>query len=133
MKEKWYEKFPQNNEKMYVPSCWNTTLGYFAYNGTAWYRTDFEISTDSIHLKFEGVANECDVFIDKKFIGHHYGAFVEFDFDVMKIGAGNHEIIVRVNNNVNVSDTIPHIYTDWYNFGGINRGIEILQIDECYI
>ena len=40
--EKWYEAFPENNIKMPVPSCWNTTLGYFRYTGVAWYRTYFE-------------------------------------------------------------------------------------------
>ena len=40
----WYIKFPENAEKMPVPSCWNMTLGKFRYMGVAWYRTDFEIS-----------------------------------------------------------------------------------------
>ena len=131
--EKWYENFPANKERMYVPSCWNTTLGYFQYMGTAWYKTDFEINSDSIYLKFEGVANECDVYLDNKFIGHHYGAFVEFGFELLNIGKGKHELVLRVNNTLNSTDTIPHITTDWYNFGGINRGVEILEINNLYI
>ena len=131
--EKWYEHFPDNCEKMYVPSCWNTTFGYFRYMGTAWYRTEFEIETESACLKFEGVANECDVYIDKKYIGYHYGPFTEFYFDALNIGAGKHEIVVRVNNDINLTDTIPHALTDWYNYGGINRGIEVCEIGEYHI
>lgn len=131
--EKWYEVFPENSEKMPVPSCWNTTFGYFRYTGTAWYRTDFEISTDSAFINFEGVANECDVYVDHLFIGHHYGPFVEFGFEAKNIGKGTHELVVRVNNTINEGDTIPHFYTDWYNYGGINRHVEIREIGSCHI
>ncbi len=131
--EKWYEKFPEKNEKMLVPSCWNTTIGYFRYMGVAWYRTYFETSTENIWLKFEAVANECTVYIDGKRIGYHYGCFTEFGFENLNIGAGVHEIIVRVDNKINLTDTIPHILTDWYNYGGINRSVEICEVDNCHI
>ena len=131
--ERWYESFPEEHEKMCVPSCWNTTLGYFGYVGVAWYKTDFEISEESVYLKFEGVANECDVYLDKKFIGHHYGAFLEFGFEALDIGKGNHELVLRVDNTANLCDTIPHKNTDWYNYGGINRGVEVREIGDIYI
>lgn len=131
--EKWYENFPSQSEKMYVPACWNSTLGYYQYVGTAWYKTDFEIESSNIYLKFEGVANECDVYVDKKFIGHHYGGFVEFGFELFGLGAGKHELVLRVNNDVDSSTSIPHAMSDWYNYGGINKGVEIREIDECYI
>ncbi len=131
--EKWYESFPKNSEKMYVPSCWNTTLGYFQYMGTAWYKTDFEIKSDSIYLKFEGVANDCDVYLDNKYVGSHIGSFVEFGFELLNIGKGKHELVLRVNNDLDLTTTIPHAISDWYNYGGINRGVEIREIDDCYI
>ena len=131
--EKWYENFPINKEKMYVPSCWNTTLGYFQYMGTAWYKTEFQIASNSIYLKFEGVANDCDVYLDKKYIGSHTGGFVEFGFELLNIKKGKHELVLRVNNDLNNKETIPHSFPDWYNYGGINRGVEIREIEDCYI
>lgn len=133
LEEKWYEHFPETYEPMPVPSCWNNTLGYFRYMGTAWYRTYFETECDTVFVKFEAVANECDVYIDKKFIGHHVGGFTEFSFDALSIGKGKHEIVVRVNNIINLTDTIPHIQTDWYNYGGINRSVEICEADNVHI
>ncbi len=133
MDEKWYENFPENSMKMLVPSCWNTTLGLFRYMGVAWYRTYFETSAENIWLKFEAVANECTVYIDGQYIGYHYGGFVEFCFENLNIGAGKHEIVVRVDNQINLTDTIPHILTDWYNYGGINRSVEICEVDHCHI
>lgn len=131
--EKWYEKFPENSERIPVPSCWNMDLGKFGYEGTAWYRTDFVISEDSIYLKFEAVANECDVYIDGRHIGYHYGPFVEFGFLAEGIGAGSHELVVRVNNDINYEDTTPHPNTDWYNYGGINRSVEVREIGDIWI
>lgn len=131
--EKWYKSFPESSVNMCVPSCWNTTLGYFRYEGVAWYRTDFVTESDSIHLCFEAVSNECDVYIDGKHIGYHYGAFVEFGFDAVNIGRGRHELVVRVSNIPNTTDTVPHANCDWYNYGGICRGVGITELGDCSI
>jgi beta-glucuronidase len=130
---KWYESFPEKVDKMYVPACWNNTLGLYQYEGTVWYKTCFEIASDNIYLKFEGVANECDVYVDKKFIGHHYGGFVEFGWEILGLGKGEHEIVVRVNNTVDFTSTIPHAISDWYNYGGINKSVEIREFNDSYI
>ncbi len=130
---KWYEQFPEKTDKMYVPACWNNTLGLYQYEGTAWYKTDFEITSDNIYLKFEGVANECDVYVDKKFVGHHYGGFVEFGWELVGLGKGAHELVVRVNNTVDLTTTIPHAISDWYNYGGINKSVEIREFNDSYI
>ncbi len=131
--EKWYEKFPRNSIKMVVPSCWNSTLGYFRYVGTAWYSTEFECTSDNVSISFEAVSNECDVYIDGRHIGYHYGAFNEFSFDAVGIGRGIHKLVVRVNNTTDTSDTIPHTNTDWYNYGGIVRPVVVKEFDTCHI
>lgn len=127
-KEKWYEAFPENCIKMPVPSCWNTTLGYFRYSGVAWYRTYFECFADSVNLQFDAVSNECDIYIDGNHIGYHYGAFAEFCFDALDIGSGIHELVVRVDNTANLTDTVPHLNSDWYNYGGINRPVIVTEL-----
>lgn len=133
IEQKWYESFPDNSERIPVPSCWNMDLGKFDYTGTAWYRTDFVTGEDSVYIKFEAVANECDVYIDGKHIGYHYGPFVEFGFLAENIGSGVHELVVRVNNDINFEDTTPHPNTDWYNYGGINRSVEVREIGDIWI
>lgn len=130
--EKWYGNFPENTVKMPVPSCWNTTLGYFRYVGVAWYRTYFECTAESVRLQFDAVSNECDVYIDGKHIGYHYGAFNEFTLDAIGIGEGVHELVVRVDNTPNLTNTVPHENCDWYNYGGINRPVIITELfDTC--
>ena len=131
--EKWYENFPDGSIKMSVPSCWNNTLGYFRYVGVTWYRTEFFIESDSVSIIFDGVNHECDVYVDGKHLGYHYGGFVEFSFDAEGIGAGRHELIVRVDNTTNTTDTIPHTNTDWFNYGGICRPVGILELEKSNI
>lgn len=131
--EGWFGDFPKDSEQMIVPSCWNMTLGKFRYMGVAWYRTEFEIGTDSAYIKFEGVANYCDVYVDGRKLGSHYGPFVEFGFMADSIGVGVHELVARVDNRLNYIDTIPHPNTDWYNYGGINRSVEITEIGDVWI
>lgn len=131
--EKWYENFPENASKMSVPSCWNTTLGLFRYEGVVWYRTEFETESGDVYLNFEAVCHECDVYIDGKHIGYHYGGLTEFGFEAFGIGKGNHEIVVRVDNTLDVETTIPHSCGDWYNYGGICRSVSVIEINNCSI
>ena len=133
MSEKWYESFPENSIKMSVPSCWNTTLGLFRYEGVVWYRTDFEIESNDAYINFEGVCHECDVYIDGKHIGYHYGGLTEFGFEAFGIGKGKHEIVVRVDNTLDMTTTIPHSCSDWYNYGGICRSVSVIEINDCSI
>ena len=131
--EKWYENFPKDCRKMSVPSCWNTTLGLFRYEGVVWYRTEFEINSEDAYINFEAVAHECDVYIDGKHTGYHYGSLVEFGFEAFGIGKGRHEIVVRVDNTLDMTTTIPHSCSDWYNYGGICRSVSVIEINACSI
>ena len=131
--EKWYERFPENHIKMSVPSCWNTTLGLFRYEGIAWYRTEFETSSEDVYINFESVCHECDLYVDGRHYGNHYGGQLEFGFDVPGIGTGKHEMVVRVDNTVDMAMTIPHSCSDWYNYGGICRPVSVIELGECNI
>ena len=131
--EKWYDHFPENYMKMNVPSCWNTTLGLFRYEGIAWYRTEFETASEDVYINFESVCHECDLYVDGRHYGNHYGGQLEFGFDVPCIGAGKHEMVVRVDNTVDMAMTIPHSCSDWYNYGGICRTVSVIELGECNI
>lgn len=131
--KKWYEAFPENSRKLVVPSCWNTEIDLFRYTGTAWYRTKFESAATHLYLKFESVSNECDVWLDGKHIGYHYGGFLEFGFEVDGLTPGEHELILSVDNKTNNVNTYPLTQVDWYNYGGISRQVEVREIGEAWI
>lgn len=132
-KEKWYIDFPNESEKIYVPSSWNNEFGMENYIGCAWYRTTFTINKPSVKLVFGAINNECDIYLDGKHIGSHVGAFCEFSLIAHNIGKGKHSLIIRVDNTQNETDTIPLKRADWFNHGGIIRSIELHEFDSCIV
>lgn len=131
--EKWYANFPHKSEKIYVPSCWNNELGMENYIGCAWYRTAFTTEKPSVKLVFGAVNNECEIYLDGKHIKSHVGAFCEFSVIVPFAGVGEHELVLRVDNTQNETDTVPLKRADWFNHGGIIRSVELHEFDEYII
>lgn len=129
--EAWFSSFPEDSRKMVVPSCWNMELDLFRYIGTAWYHTTFETESENIYVKFSSVNNEADVYLDGKHLGNHYGAFLEFGYEVTGLSKGKHELVVRVNNSSNDIDTYPLTDVDWYNYGGIARCVDIYELSDA--
>ena len=131
--EKWFSSFPEDSRKITVPSCWNTEIELFRYIGTAWYHTTIETESENIYIKFSSVNNEADVYLDGVHLGYHYGAFLEFGYEVTGLSKGKHELVLRVNNDSNMVDTYPLTDVDWYNYGGIGRSVEIEELAEARI
>lgn len=132
-KNEWNCHFPSETDYMIVPSCWNTELGYYHYEGSAWYRKKITTRQCNLVLKFNAVAHNAKVFFDGVPVGEHYGAFTPFEIQLENINAGEHEIVVLVNNVHNMIDTIPQAQTDWFHYGGIIRDVEAAEIEDTYI
>ena len=133
IEKKWFDNFPSESRKMIVPSCWNSEIDLFRYTGTAWYQTTFEINSPDIYINFEAVQNEADVYLDGKHLGNHYGGFLQFGYEVNGLVPGLHTLTVRVNNTLNNIDTYPLPRVDWFNYGGIARGVYIRELGESWI
>ena len=131
--EKWYKNFPKNSNKIYIPSCLDNEFGNFGFEGTTWYKTEFITEKENAFITFGAVNNECEVYVDGKYIGYHYGAFCEFSFTLSGIGKGNHTLVVMVNNETNRINTVPLTRVDWHNYSGIIRSVEINEIDDIFI
>ena len=131
--EKWYETFPANSRKMNVPACWNSEIDLFRYTGTAWYRTTFTTDVPNVYIYFEAVQNEADVYVDGKHLGNHYGGFLGFGYEVNDLAPGAHTLTVRVNNELNMLDTIPLTVVDWFNYGGIARPVTVQPLGKSWI
>lgn len=123
--EGWERGLPDTARPVTVPSCWNFELDLFGYTGDVWYETTFEAREENIRLVFGAVNNECDVYVDGALVASHYGAFMEFGVTLPHLGAGEHTLTLRVSAYHNMLDTIPLERTDWYNYGGIIRPVEV--------
>lgn len=131
--EKWFENFPEDTVDMIIPSCWNNELGLYDYEGLAWYKTTFKTTKENINLQFHGITGLCDVYLDGKLIGNHYGGFTGFSITLNNINLGAHTLIITVNNTHDSLNTIPLSRVDWFHYGGITRSVEIMELDDSWI
>lgn len=122
---------PEAARRTFVPSCWNFELDLFHHYGTVWYETAFEAVEEHVTLVFGAVNNVCDVYVDGAHISHHYGPFCEFSVDLPKLGTGTHRLVLKVNNLQNTVDTIPLHGSDWFEYGGIIRPVEVHSHKSC--
>lgn len=131
--EKWQASFPKETDKVYVPSCWNNQLGFYDYEGTVWYSRTFESTDITMKLIFHGVTGEAKVYLDGELLGSHYGGFTGFEFLLEDLMPGLHHLAVSVDNTHDDMNTIPLAEVDWYHYGGISRGVELVSMPDQWI
>ncbi len=129
----WGEALPCEKKPTIVPSCWSNEPGMLHYEGNVWLETDFDTVLPNARLVFGAVNNECDVYLDGKHLGYHYGPFVEFAFTVENLTPGSHHLVVRTNNLHNEENTIPLSNVDWFHYGGIIRSVEVHEFDTAAV
>ena len=86
-----------------------------------------------LFIRFEGVNNIADVFVNRRHIGEHRGGYGAFIFEITgKVEYGKeNSILVRVNNGEQL-DIMP-LVGDFNFYGGIYRDVHLLIADETCI
>jgi len=128
----WHNGLPAEKKPIIIPSCWNNENGLLQYEGDVWLETEFFTTEENIKLVFGAVNNECDVYVDGKHWGNHWGPFTEFSF-TKKLAPGLHRLVLRTNNIHNEADTIPLSNVDWFHYGGIIRSVELHQFQKACV
>jgi len=131
-----------------IPHTWNTyeTSGEFNpvtgtsseplnpywYNGWGWYRKHFGVNQAyfdrKVFIEFDGVQENCKVWINGIYLGEHKGGYGPFDFDITPHikKAGDNLIAVAVNND--------RILTGHHSlYGGIFKDVTIILKNKLYI
>ncbi len=124
-------------ELMTLPCCWNTAdRMYMLYEGSMVYTRKFiyeKQSSDERMILRIGAANYvCRVFINKKYVGMHRGGSTPFCFDITDYLEHDNRIILQVDN-TRRSSQVPMENTDWFNYGGIYRDIDLLRVPKVHI
>jgi len=123
-------------EKMIVPSSWNTqNEKYFLYEGSAVYTRTFLYKNNGeerVYLKFGAVNYDAKVFLNKEYLGCHKGGSTPFYMEVTGLLKEQNRILVVANNTRN-KDHVPTDNTDWFNYGGIYRDVEIIRLPATFI
>ena len=84
-------------------------------------------------LHFGAVNYEAIVYLNGKLVGRHEGGFTAFQFEVTNLlKVGENKVFVHANNNRG-EDKVPTDNTDWWNYGGITRSVNLVEVSENYI
>ena len=126
-----------------VPHTWGVMPEYADYEGVAWYRRAFTIPTGTtnalLRLGFDAVFYRANVWLNGEYLGTHEGGYTPFEFDVsalVRLDAAN-VLAVRVDNRRSVNRipaTLRGTWSfDWWNWGGIVRGVSLKITNRTYI
>ena len=121
-----------------VPGDWNTQRPELLYyEGTIWYRRTFEAAPlakgERAFLRFGAANYRADVYLNGKKLGMHIGGFTPFSFEITKqLKSGKNSLVVRVDNKRSKSG-VPTLNTDWWNYGGLTRGVELIRTPAKFI
>ena len=112
-------------------ACWNgVNSGYFP-GGRYTYEKTFDLSQQdvgkSIVLHFEGVYQNCTVFVNGQEAGGHKYGYTAFDVDVSDVVcAGSNQVTVHVDNSLEPN-------CRWYSGSGIYRPVQLLIRERVHI
>lgn len=128
-----FDTSPQMN----IPSDWNSqSEQLFFYEGTIWFKKDFSLEKKSgkLYVLYFGAVNyEAIVYVNGKKVGRHIGGYTPFNFDVTNfVKDGNNFVVVKADNKRR-TENVPTINMDWWNYGGITRGVTLVELPETYI
>lgn len=122
-----------------VPGDWNHQDPKFLYyEGTVWYKRSFDFhprkAGDRVFLYFGAVNYRADVYLNGKKLGAHEGGFTPFDFEIPAglLREKDNRLVLRVDNRRHADD-VPTLNTDWWNYGGITRSVDLVEVPPTYI
>ena len=108
------------------------------YEGDACYRKSFTPSAEDkqkrFFVKFEGVGQVSELFVNNNFVGRHKGGYSAFAFDIskqLKFGEEN-QILVKVSN-LSRKDVIPINHVLFGVYGGIYRPVSLIVTNPIHI
>ncbi|HUX22531.1 MAG TPA: glycoside hydrolase family 2, partial [Spirochaetia bacterium] len=125
-----------------VPSCWNMTSPEFLnYEGSAIYTRTFTYRAraagasalpERLFLKVGAANYETFVFLNKRCLGFHRGGSTPFFLELHDLAEGENRLTLVVNNR-RESDQVPTDNTDWFNYGGLHRDVDLIRLPSTFI
>ncbi len=127
-------------ETINVPHTWNNKdiqSGEKVYYGTGWYKKELPLQQfkedREYFLKFEGVGQYAEVYINSKFVGKHLGSYSAFVFNITRfiLPDTTNTLFVKVNNELNLSYPKDNFLFGIY--GGIYRPVSLISTGDLHI
>lgn len=123
---------------MNLPCCWNTfTPEYLLYEGAMVFTRKFHFdlnqhSDKKVFLKIGAANYSARIFLNKSYIGMHRGGSTPFYIDITNYLESENRIII-VADSTRRPEQVPTENTDWFNYGGVYRDIELILLPKIFI
>lgn len=121
-----------------LPHTWNDKdvladgqRGY--YRGVGWYKKRFRLVPEGgrrYFLRFEGVNQTAEVFVNGKPAGEHTGGYTAFNIDLTPFLEASGEQYIAVKADNSHRDDVPPLSADFTFFGGIYRPVHLITTGE---
>jgi beta-glucuronidase len=123
--------------KLKVPGDWNSQReDLLWYEGPMWYQRSFSYEKKAhkrVFLYFGAVNYLSRVWLNGTKLGEHVGGYTPFNFEVTdQIKDGDNSLVVEADNTRRL-EGVPSIHTDWWNYGGITRGVKLIEVPGTFI
>lgn len=124
-------------EKMTLPCCWNIVdKTYLLYDGSMIFTRKFiyakQNEEERMILKIGAANYICRIFINKKYVGMHRGGSTPCYFDITDYLEHQNRIIIQVDS-TRRNEQVPPSNTDWFNYGGVYRDIDLIRVPKVHI
>ena len=120
-----------------VPGDWNSQADeLFLYEGPLWYRKTFSHTPGTgtrQFLRFGGVNRRATVWLNGEEIGGTRIGFVPFEMEVTDLLKEHDNILVVRVDNTRDQFGVPALLTDWWNYGGITRRVDLLETPATFV
>lgn len=128
---------PEDGDYMDLPVSWNVISPEMKYfEGTVIFSRTFHFSftkgKERAFLRIGAANYDCKIFLNGQFLGNHAGGSTPFFVEMTDQLVDDNLLIVTVNNE-RKDDQVPMRNTDWFNWGGLYRDIEILRTPSIFI
>jgi len=123
---------------LWVPGDWNSQDNRLLYyEGTIWYRRLFDYKTvtpnNRVFVHFGAANYESDIYLNGKKLGKHIGGFTPFNYEITGLlKAEGNSLVVKIDNK-RKREAVPTLNTDWWNYGGITRDVNLVEVTNTFI
>jgi len=125
------------SETLKVPGDWNTQRpSLLFYEGTVWFEKSFSYHPKPHTRVFlhVGAANYFSIAsLNGTVVCDHEGGFTSFNCEVTPLLHEGENFAVIYVNNARKADGVPTLSTDWWNYGGLTRDVQFVEVPEGFI
>jgi len=134
--KEWEFSFDKTNwEKVCIPHSWNAHDGHSQayFRGKAFYRTKISCEDPSApaFLRFEGAAQEAEVFVNGHSLAYHKGGYTPFTVNLAGVLTKGENLVEVVCDNSESMERIP-VSSDFNKNGGLHNPVVLITLPQIY-